>query len=330
MTFALFLLWTSAAAAQPNQRAGQESPGSAAALPWDDPDRFRALAERTEPWPLRDYPPPPYWPPPKFACELGEGLPIVLGQTQLRLPFFNYLEPLIQTDRAAIRQLELAWRRLPAATRCALPAGSLAAPPLSSAYLEFASLATGQLDGRCYQPGLPGDPRPECDRPRNGAWWLTFVRGVPLDITLDATNRHSAFQSIPDGEPIDGLLSRILRDPGHRVEPGPRGGQVIRDSTGRFGGVILPRLGDAADTREPLFVSCLLSVREWRPPTPSALRAWTRCEVRYRHRGLVDVAYRFYREVFDEPDIPALDLRVRGFVQQMLDGGTRTQPAQSP
>lgn len=42
-------------------------------------------------------------------------------------------------------------------------------------------------------------------------------------------------------------------------------------------------------------------------------------------RGVVDVAYRFYREVFDEPDIPALDLRVRGFVQQMIDGGATAQ-----
>jgi hypothetical protein len=42
--------------------------------------------------------------------------------------------------------------------------------------------------------------------------------------------------------------------------------------------------------------------------------------VRYRHRGVLDVAYRFYREVFDEPDIPALDVRVRRLVQQMLDG----------
>jgi hypothetical protein len=42
--------------------------------------------------------------------------------------------------------------------------------------------------------------------------------------------------------------------------------------------------------------------------------------VRYRHRRVLDVAYRFYREVFDEPDIPALDVRVRRLVQQMLDG----------
>jgi hypothetical protein len=84
--------------------------------------------------------------------------------------------------------------------------------------------------------------------------------------------------------------------------------------------VILPRPGDPADTSEPLFVGCLLSLREWRPLAPSDPRAWTRCEVRYRHRGVLDVAYRFYREVFDEPDIPALDLRVRRLVQQMLDG----------
>jgi hypothetical protein len=115
----------------------------------------------------------------------------------------------------------------------------------------------------------PGDPRrPECDRPNSIGWWLAFARGLPLDITIWAPNRR-----IPDGEPIDGLLRRVLRDPGHRIEPRPRGGQSARDATGRFGGVILPRLGDPADTREPLFVSCLLAFGGWRPSAPSALRA---------------------------------------------------------
>jgi len=49
-------------------------------------------------------------------------------------------------------------------------------------------------------------------------------------------------------------------------------------------------------------------------------RIWTLCEVDYRHRRLLNVSYRFQREVHDEPDLPGLDQRVRQLVQRMLDG----------
>jgi hypothetical protein len=41
---------------------------------------------------------------------------------------------------------------------------------------------------------------------------------------------------------------------------------------------------------------------------------------------VVDVRYSFYREVFDEPDIPALDARVRRLVQRMLEGAEALPP----
>ena len=109
----------------------------------------------------------------------------------------------------------------------------------------------------------------------------------------------------------------------------------MRDAAGLARGVVLPRLGGDEDTREPLIPGCVLPGAAigggWRPPgTPEEEarlpRAWTRCEVHYRHRGAVDVFYRFYREVFDEPDIPALDLRVRRLVQRMLDGADALPP----
>ena len=291
---------------------GQAAFASDPGPPWNDPDRFRALAERSEAWPLRSAPPPRGWP---DRCEFGTGLPIRLGAASLRVPLFAYLNALHDwRDRRAVEQARSSWLRLPLGERCAIAADRISLPPLREAYLHMVTLATGQLDASCYQPGLPGDPNPSCDRPDSIAWWLTFVRGWPLDITLRVPD-----QGIPDGEPIDGLLRLILSDPGHRRDAFPGGGEAVRSADGRFGGVILPRPAEQADIREPLFVSCLLSMRAWRPPAPGGLRGWTRCEVRYRHGGVLDVAYRFYREVFEAPDIPALDLRVRRLVQAMLD-----------
>jgi hypothetical protein len=72
----------------------------------------------------------------------------------------------------------------------------------------------------------------------------------------------------------------------------------------------------------------------WRPPDLSEdgrlidPRSWTRCQVFYRHRGSLLVQYRFLREVHDEPDIPALDQRVRRLVQSMLDGAEMLPPPQ--
>jgi len=44
--------------------------------------------------------------------------------------------------------------------------------------------------------------------------------------------------------------------------------------------------------------------------------------VGFRFRGVIDVRYRFFREAFDEPDIPAPDARVRRLVQR-TDAGRR-------
>ena len=88
-------------------------------------------------------------------------------------------------------------------------------------------------------------------------------------------------------------------------------------------GVVLEREGGAsAATQDPLFVGCLLNGYGWQPPEVHAgfPRGWSRCHVGFRFRGAVDVRYRFYREVFDEPDIPALDKRVRDLVRRMLEG----------
>jgi hypothetical protein len=300
---------------------------------WNDPERFRALAERAEPWPLRDQLPPPWTsPPPKFLCGPGEGLPVLIGEARIRLPFFNFVIPLDPNERVwdprqrtnDRLQRGWLWAQLPREAKCRAPADWAAAPRLGKAYLEFLGLATGALDPRCHRPGLPGDPRPECDRPRDSAWWFAFARGLPLDITLEAPDL-----SRPAGTAAKRVdLERAF--PGHRLEPRPRGGWTVLAAGGaRRIGVVLERADDvSADTEESLRVGCLLNGYAWQPPEVHAAfpRAWSRCEVSFRFRGVIDVAYRFYREVFDEPDIPALDKRVRDLVGRTLEGAETLPP----
>lgn len=299
------------------QSSAQSQPASARAEPgvWDDTARFEALASRREPWPLRDYPPPRGWPS-EFVCEVGTGLPVRIGEARLSLPFFHYVVPSPANER--LRAEWLSNRQLTRAERCDKPADWATAPVITEAYWEVASLAAGQLDRRCYRPGLPGDPRPECDRPNNTNWWLTFVRGLPVDITLFRQSAHVA-----PSEPLSGIYRWVTADPAHRRVDRPDGGYALLDGRGRLAGVVLARTDAAEETTDPLFVSCPLGYGSWQPPERGSHRAWTRCEVRYRHRGVLDVAYRFLREVFDEPDIPALDRRVRQVVQAMLDGAAR-------
>jgi hypothetical protein len=332
------VLWLLAGAmpAVSGQRGEQEPPASVAASVWDDAARLRALAERTEPWPLRDYPAPPgVLPAPAQGCRPGEGLPVVIGEARLRLPGFTFVVPAFGAPPDERNRLNAHLRAMPQAEFCRGPAPAdwSAATRLRVAFLEFTFLATDALDRRCYRPGLPGDPRPECDRPHDSRWWKAFVAGLPLDLTLEEPGTRT-----PEGAPI-GLGRSIWSLPGRTLEPRPAGGWTVRDAAGLARGVVLPRLGGEEDTREPLIPACILPGAAigggWRPPGPPEEearlpRAWTRCQVSYRHRGVLAVTYRFYREVFDEPDIPALDLRVRRLVQKMLDGGTSTKPAQTP
>lgn len=85
-------------------------------------------------------------------------------------------------------------------------------------------------------------------------------------------------------------------------------------------GTLLPRLGGPSDTAEPLFVDCSFEWERPEPVPPPGAGGWTECRVLHSFRGALDLPYRFYREIFDEPDVPALDPRVRDHVRTMLDG----------
>lgn len=330
---ALALVVMLCAGGLPGRVVAQPAATPAGPTVWDDPDRFRALATRTEPWPLRDAPRPPgVNAMPGRGCAPGQGFPVVIGQARLRLPGFTYVVaafPAQQTQTNALMQ------RLRAMDRDAycfapLPADWSTAPRLDVAFLDFGSAASSpNLDPRCHRAGLPGDPSPACDRPDNGLWWSIFVAGRPVDIHLQRTGPSS----LPDDQPL--YFRDVWNDPGRRLEPRPSGGWTLRDPEGRARAVVLPRL-DQEHTREPLIPLCLIPGTAigggWHPPGPPEqearrLRPWTLCEVGYRHRSVLWVRYRFQREVHDEPDIPGLDQRVRRLVQQMLDGAEDPAPA---
>lgn len=302
---------------------------------WEDPERFRALATRTTPWPLRDAPRPRgERPMPHPGCEPGQGLPVVLGDARLRLPSFSFVIAAFPASQTETNALHRRLRAMPQEDYCfaPLPTDWSTAPRLNSVFINFGTPAgSDNLDPRCYRAGFPGDPSPACDRPANGLWWTIFVAGRPLDIYL----QRSGPSSLPDGQPL--YFRDLWNDPGRTLEPRPSGGWTLRDPEGRARAVVLPRL-DQEHTREPLIPLCLLPGTAigggWHPPGPPEeearrLRPWIRCEVGYRHGDALRVRYRFYREVHDEPDIPGLDQRVRRLVQQMLDGAENPAPARN-
>lgn len=150
---------------------------------------------------------------------------------------------------------------------------------------------------------------PMCDRPDHPFWRAAFVHGWPWVVQL-----HRAHGPLAEHRQISGFFTNAIHRGPIRLEPRASGGQTVFDHDDRPVGVLLPRSGDIAQIGAPIFVMCGWGF-QW-----GGAGGWTECRVRYRHAGVLDVSYRFQREIFDEPDIPALDLRVQRLVQAMLDG----------
>lgn len=305
----LLVTWAGTASAQ--RGAADASPAGAASV-WDDPERFRALAERTEPWPLRNYPPPWGQSVLPGRCRPDERTEIRLGPQRTRLwvqPFPTQITSPWSEYKAYQR-----WESDELVKERACPGDrSFRADSLN---IYLAESISGQLDPRCFRGGLPPDPRPECDRPAGSGWYRTFVLGLPHLIEIRAPDPRYG-----TGDIISGLHDHALRQPDLERLPTRRGNELLTSRGGQLvHGTVLARIGDPTDTSEPLFVSCSF---EWGRPerasrVPFASGRWMECGVRYRFRGALDLSYRFYREIFDEPDIPALDLRVRDYVRAML------------
>lgn len=283
---------------------------------WDDPERFRALAERAEPWPLRDYPPPASKSVLPDRCRPGERTEFRLAWGGARL----WINPFsVRRSESYGTYQRWLFERLNKGLACPSDR-AFAADRLS---IHLAESLNTQLDPRCFRGGLPPDPRPECDRPDGRGWHRTFVLGLPHLIEVLAPDpRHGP------GDIRDGLHESALRRPDLERRPTRRGSTLLVSRGGLVEhGTLLPRLGDPSDTAEPLFVDCSFVWERPEPVPPPGAGGWTECRVLYRFRGALDLSYRFYREVFDEPDVPALDLRVRDYVRAMLDGA-EAQPRQ--
>lgn len=276
---------------------------------WDDPERFRALATRAEPWPLRDYPSPPRQSALPERCRPDERTEFRLAWGGARL----WINPFsVRRSESYGTYQRWLFERLNKGLAC--PGDrTFAADRLS---IHLAGSLNTQLDPRCHRGGLPPDPRPECDRPAGGGWHRTFVLGLPHLIEVLAPDPRFG-----PGDIRNGRLRRLLDQPDLERRPTRRGNTLL---VGRGGlvmhGTLLPRLGDPSDTAEPLFVDCSFDWERPEPVPPPRSGGWTECAVLYRFRGALDLSYRFYREVFDEPDVPALALRVRDYVRAMLDG----------
>jgi hypothetical protein len=285
---------------------------------WDDPERFRALATRAEPWPLRTHPPPARRSVLPDRCRPGERTEIRLGRegTRIRVDPF----PTSVTGPWSAYQAYRRWKFDELGKGLACPGNRAFSAESLSIYL--AEELPTQLDPRCFRGRLPPDPRPECDRPAGTGWHRTFVLGLPHLIQITAPDPRFG-----SGDIRNGSLRRTLLRPDLERRPTRRGNTLLVSRGGaEVHGTLLPRLGDPSDTAEPLFASCSFQWERPEPVPPPRSGGWTECAVLYRFRGVLDLSYRFYREVFDEPDVPALDLRVRDYVQRMLDGADALPP----
>ncbi|BDG71909.1 hypothetical protein [Roseomonas fluvialis] len=293
---AAWLLVTSAPAVS-GQRSEPESRASAGLPIENAAERDRTTTVRTEPWPLRPDPRPEAG---GAGCPADAHYMLLIGGLALRLgPGRGF------SSAAPVERRWPTWiSDLP---RC----GDGRSIEVRWLYFNLASFTSLPRD--CWAAGVPPGPDgPACAATPEGlrAGLQYFVRGLPTDITLTAQTASAASSS-------EEILSRGLtiarRTPlGHEalISPFPSGEP--------FGRVIyrLPRLGEGAEALGPLLVECH-TARSPNPTPPERIQSPHTCEVNFHlsHAG-VAVNYRFPREIFDEPDWQALDLRVRHWIQE--------------
>ncbi|WP_343896012.1 hypothetical protein [Craurococcus roseus] len=174
---------------------------------------------------------------------------------------------------------------------------------------SISGLPTGCL--RAGEP--PGAGGPACaDTPeglRAGRGF--FVLGLPYDVSIW---ERPAAAAVNGGE--DDRLRRLTIR-----RQTPLGNEELRapvpsrpDLDGGYPTYRLPRIGEGAGALGPLLVEC--DTGRWPdPPQPGRGPASHFCRVTFdAPRVGVRVRYRFPREIYDEPDWQALDLRVREWI----------------
>jgi len=297
---AAWLLVTSAPAVS-GQRSEPESRASAGLPIENAAERDRTTTVRTEPWPLRPDPRPEAG---GAGCPADAHYMLLIGGLALRLGpgrGFSSADPVERRWPTWMSDLP----------RC----GDGRSIEVRTLYFNFGAFTALPRD--CWAAGVPpGSVGPDCAATPEGlqAGWGYFVRGLPTDITLIAQTASAATSS--EEILLRGLTIERRTPLGHEALI-----SQLQDGL-PFGRVTyrLPRLGEGAEALGPLLVDC--DSARWPNPTPpERIQSPHTCRVRFHltHEG-VRVIYRFPREIFDEPDWQALDLRVRRWIRERTAG----------
>jgi hypothetical protein len=262
--------------------------------------------ERYEPWPLRPDPTPGWE---EARCPAGAHYLLRIGGLALRLG-------------SGIRWSATPVERPPPTWMSDLPdCGDGRAIRVRWLELELASV-TG-LPRKCWVTGVPPGPDgPACASTPEGlsAGRRFFALGLPGNIAF----YEQAELTTLSGEDARLRGKTIVRRTalGNEEFRAPLRNRPA--SSGGWPTYRLPRIGEGAEALGPLLVECFTG--RWpNPDGPGRVAAPHVCAVSF-HLSAADVrvTYRFQREIYDEPDWQALDLRVRKWTAaRATDGSLR-------
>lgn len=265
---------------------------------WEDPERFRALAERAEPWPLRPDPTPGLG---ATGCPADAHYLLRVGSLILRLGS-NTL-----------------WSASPAERR---PPSWLSDLPrcgdgrsIAVTRLYFYIQPVSGLPPGCLVAGAPpGRGGPACaDTPEGLRYGRGFFAlGLPYDVSIRERSASTAATTSDENDRLGHLTIRRRTPLGNEELRAPVPSRP--DLDGGPPTYRLPRIGGAAEALGPLLVEC--NDARWSDPiAPGRPRSLHFCTATLNApRAGVHVIYSFPREVYDEADWQALDLRVREWI----------------
>ena len=178
-------------------------------------------------------------------------------------------------------------------------------------YRDIAS--TTRLPRDCWAAGAPPGPDgPACASTPGGlrARRDFFGFGLPGDLTIHDRPARAAASGGDDG--LRHLTIRRRMPLGNEELRAPVPSRPDLDSG--YPKYRLPRIGEGDEALGPLLVECWGA--RWPDPIPPARIPHPQpCRVTFdAPRAGVRVRYSFRREVYDEPDWQALDLRVREWI----------------
>lgn len=202
-------------------------------------------------------------------------------------------------------------RREPTSTSDLPRCGDGRAIQASRLTFEFASVTALPRD--CWAAGVPPGPDgPACAATPEGlrAGRAFFALGLPYDIIIHERPARAAAGGEDDA--LHRLTIRRKTPLGNEELRAPVPGRP--DLDGGYPTYRLPRVGEGAEALGPLLVECW-GARWPDPVPPGRIQSPQICRAAFdTPRAGVRVRYRFPREVYDEADWQALDLRVREWI----------------